>query len=553
MVEKGIEGSSDESTRFSGDDLLAMFATASRLLEHNVESINALNVFPVPDGDTGTNMFLTLRDTLKEVDGLRGGRADEVAQGMSKGALMGARGNSGVILSQFFKGVSVGLDESPDFGADELVRAFHQARDHAYKAVGEPVEGTILTVISSVADAAQRALDDGSGPIRILEAACEAARDAVARTPTLLPVLRDAGVVDAGGQGLAVILEGLRRCAADEGLEELEVASPAPIGLDGATGTVAADFLDTAEGEEYGYCTQFMVIGVALDLDAIKSDMNAVAHSTVVVGDETTARVHVHTDEPDRAVAAGGSHGTLSEVNIRDMDEQRKEFSAARRQEVAKPVAVVAVAWGEGLEELFKSLGADEIVTGGDTMNPSVKDLMDAVDRAPSKNVIVLPNNKNIVPAAEQAATSSEKDVRVVPSITIPQGVSAMLNLVVESDVDSNVREMASAITSVQTGEVTTAVRKATIDGLAVQAGKLIGLLDHTLVATGEGLEQVTLAMLEQAEIPEGSLVALYRGEPVTQGEADSVSASIEAARPDVEVEVVYGGQPHYHFIVSIE
>ena len=296
-----------------------------------------------------------------------------------------------------------------------------------------------------------------------------------------------------------------------------------------------------------------MVIGVALDLDAIKSDMNAVAHSTVVVGDETAARVHVHTDEPDRAVAAGGSHGTLSEVNIRDMDEQRKEFSAARRQEVAKPVAVVAVAWGEGLEELFKSLGADEIVTGGDTMNPSVKDLMDAVDRAPSKNVIVLPNNKNIVPAAEQAATSSEKDVRVVPSITIPQGVSAMLNLVVESDVDSNVREMASAITSVQTGEVTTAVRKATIDGLAVQAGKLIGLLDHTLVATGEGLEQVTLAMLEQAEIPEGSLVTLYRGEPVTQGEADSVSASIEAARPDVEVEVVYGGQPHYHFIVSIE
>ncbi len=554
MVTKGIEGSSNASTRFSGDDLLAMFTTASRLLEHNVEAINALNVFPVPDGDTGTNMFLTMRDTLKEVDGVRGGRADEVAQGMSKGALMGARGNSGVILSQFFKGISVGLGGATDFGAEELVRAFHQARDHAYTAVGEPVEGTILTVISSVADAAQSALDEGSGSVEILEAVCEAARDAVARTPTLLPVLRDAGVVDAGGHGLAIVLEGLRRCAVGEELDELEVAAPVPAGVEGATGTISADFLDMAEDEEYGFCTQFIVIGDGLESDAIKSDMNALAHSTVVVGDETTVRVHVHTDDPDQAIEAGGVHGKVIDVNVRDMDEQREEFSAARRVEAAaKHLAIVAVAWGDGLEALFTELGADEVITGGNTMNPSVKDLMDAIGRANSENVVVLPNNKNILPAAEQAAAASKKDVRVVPSVTIPQGVSAMLSVVGESDLDSHVEEMATAIGAMRTGEVTTAVREATIDGLEVQEGSVIGLLDQKLVVTGDGPEEVTLAMLQNADIPQGSLVTLYWGEPVTREEAESVGASVESVLLDVEVEVVHGGQPHYHFIVSIE
>ena len=542
-------------TRLDGDDLRAMFSTATRLLERNVEGINALNVFPVPDGDTGTNMFLTLRSVVEGAGTVQGASAGDVAAAMARGALMGARGNSGVILSQFFKGVAVALDGASDFGAEELVTAYQEAREHAYKAVGDPVEGTMLTVITSVAEAARGALALGCGVEEVCEAASAAARDSVARTPTMLSVLREAGVVDAGGQGLAVMLEGVRRSVKGEVSDELEIAAPEPVGVEGAMGTVSADFLVATELELYGYCTQFLVQGEQLDVEALRGKMNELADSTVVVGDETMVKVHVHTDDPGPLLSVAVSRGTVSQVNIQNMDEQHVEFSQARRQDAsdAAAVAVVAVASGVGLEVLFTSLGASGIVAGGDTMNPSVQELMAAVAGAPSDNVILLPNNRNIVPAALQAAENADKTVKVVPTKSIPQGVSAILCFNPERDLASNLSDMEEAGASIVTAEVTEAVRSATLNGVSVDPGQLIGLLEHELVAAGNDLADLIVSVLKKAEVSQGDLVTLYWGDQVTVDHADTVGGQVTAAFPGAEVELVDGGQPYYHCIMSIE
>ena len=546
-------------SRFDGDDLRAMFSAATLLLERNVQAINDLNVFPVPDGDTGTNMFLTLRSLVEGKNAQGGASAAAVAADMARDALMGARGNSGVILSQFFKGMAVGLEGKADFGAPELVNAFQEARKHAYRAVGEPVEGTMLTVISSVAEATREALARGGDVQGVCEAACVAARDSVAKTPTLLPVLRDAGVVDAGGQGLSVILEGVRLAVNGEFTEAREIAVPEAIGVQGASGAVSADFLVATDEELYGYCTQLLIEGQGLDTEAVRERMADLARSVVVVGDETMVKVHVHADDPGPVVSLAVSHGTLSQVNIQNMDEQHGEFSSARRREAAalsSEVGVVAIAWGKGLEALFASLGASGIVTGGNTMNPSVQELMEAIERAPSDDVILLPNNRNIVPAAVQAADNSRKTVRVIPTRSIPQGISAILSFNPERDLGSNVRDMEEEASSVLTAEVTEAVRPVTIKGdieVAVAPGQLIGLLENELVVGGDDLSEVVVSLLRKAEVADGGLVTLYWGDRLTDHEANAVVADVTAAFPGVEVELVEGGQPHYHFIASIE
>ena len=561
-MSKGYPGHLEAERRLSGGDLYDMFSTAALLMERNVEAINALNVFPVPDGDTGTNMYLTLRAVVEGANTSRQAPAAEVAATMARGALMGARGNSGVILSQFFKGLALGLEGASDFGSQELVSAFQHAKEHSYKAVGEPVEGTILTVISSVAEATQRALAQNGivAVADICEAACEAASESVARTPTMLPVLREAGVVDAGGYGLAVMLEGVRRFVNGVSADApSEVPPPEPVGIDGTAGAVSTDFLEATDEEMYGYCTQFLVQGHGLAPDAIRERMADMARSAVVVGDDTMVQVHVHTEDPGPVVSVGVSHGILSQVKIENMDAQHGEFSAARRGGAASPekekaeVAVVAVAWGVGLEVLFTSLGASGIVAGGDTMNPSVQDMMEAVQGAPSDNVVILPNNRNIVPAAVQAANNSSKTVRVVPTRSIPQGVAAMLSFNPERDLDSNVGDMEGALSSVQTGEVTEAVRAVTLGGVQVEPGRLIGLLEGKLVVAGEDLGEVFGSLLKKAEVSEGNLVTLYRGDPLASDDADKLMQETVATFPGVEVELVEGGQPLYHVIVSIE
>lgn len=532
--------------RLTGDDLCGMFSAAAVLLERNVEGINALNVYPVPDGDTGTNMYLTLRAVMDAAGPLQGASAAAVSETMAGAALKDARGNSGVILSQFFKGVALGLEGTSDFGGAELVEAFHRARERSYNAVGEPAEGTILTVISSVAEAAQSSFDEGGSVEDILDAACSAARDAVARTPTMLAVLREAGVVDAGGQGLAVMLEGVRRYVMGDVSGAQEIAPPA--------GAVSADFLAATEEELYGYCTQFLVHGKGLDADAIRDRMRAAATSTVVVGDETMVKVHVHTEDPGQILSVAVSHGTLSQVNIQNMDEQHVEFSSARRKEAgAAEVAVVAVASGRGLQAVFSNLGVSRNITGGDTMNPSVQEVLDAVESVPSDCVVILPNNSNIVPAAKQAAERSEKSVRVVSTRSIPQGIAAILAFDSEHDLEANVSVMEEAIESVRTGEVTEAVRSVKLNGVTVESGRLIGLLDRELVVAADDLSEVVVTLAKKAEASGGDLVTLYWGDRITADDAVRAVESLSAALPEVEVELVEGGQPHYHLIMSIE
>ncbi len=547
----------EAKSRLNGDDLRTMFSAATTLLESNVDAINALNVFPVPDGDTGTNMFLTLRSVMDKVEPLEQASAGDVAAAMARGALMGARGNSGVILSQFFRGIAIGLEGASDFGAEELVHAYREARKHAYQAVGDPVEGTMLTVISSAAEAAETSLDDHATVQDVCEAVSAAVRDSVAMTPTMLPVLREAGVVDAGGQGLAVLLEGVRRSVRGEVFEAQEIAPPEAVGIEGPAGSVTAEFLAATDEDMYGYCTQFLIQGEGLNVDVIRDTMSEMAGSTVVVGDETLVNVHVHAEDPGPVVSLGVSHGTLSQVKIENMDAQHGEFSEARRQEttpaVALGVGVVAVAWGKGLEKLFASLGASEIIAGGDTMNPSVQELIEAVDRVPSDNVVLLPNNGNIVPAAIQAADNSQKTVRVVPSRSIPQGISAILSFHAEQDLATNAREMEGALESVRTAEITTAERSAKIKGTDVHPGQLIGLLERELVAAGDDLGEVVQSVLTEAEVSAGDLVTLYWGGRVTADEVNLVVQKVAGAFKGVETELVEGGQPHYHFIISIE
>ena len=541
----------DRDSRLSGDDLRAMFASAAALLERNMESVNALNVFPVPDGDTGTNMFLTLQAVVEGAGPPDGAPASDVASAMARAALMGARGNSGVILSQLFKGIETGLDGAVDCGPEELAAAYASARDLAYRSVAEPVEGTMLTVMSSVADAAQSVVDSGGGVQELGSATHDAAVDAVARTPTMLRVLRDAGVVDAGGQGLAIILAAVRGFVSGDAAEAADIAPPEPVGVEGATGAVSTSFFKSAEELGYGYCTQLLVEGEGLDVDEIRGLMAAMAGSPVVVGDDSIVKIHVHAEDPGPVISLAVSKGVLSDVSITNMDEQHAEFSR-ERQDVAQ-VAMVAVALGDGMEAVFRDLGVIGIVSGGDTMNPSVRELKDAAESARAEAVVLLPNNRNIIPAARQAAESAGKPVYVVPTKSMPQGITAALAFSGESGAEENVEEMTEAAEDVRTGEVTMAVRSASVDGVSVESGQLMGLLEHRVVSAGEGLADVVAAILREADVSEGELVTLYAGEPVSEADGASVVDLLAEAFPGVELELVEGGQPHYHFLLSIE
>ncbi len=541
-------------TRCDGDDLRAMFTAATELFQHNVDLLNRLNVFPVPDGDTGTNMYLTLVDTLSQDGESVNVPACDVAASMARGALWGAKGNSGVILSQFFKGLAVGLDDSEDFGPAEFAHALQLARDFSYRAVGQPREGTMLTVLRFTADAA---LEAGDSPdmASLLAPVSEAARRAVALTPTMLPVLRQAGVVDAGGHGVLVILEGLRMWAAGETPLEEELPPPDAIGVGEDAGTVSDEFLVAVEEEEFGYCTQLLIEGEGLDSDGVRERMNEMARSAVVIGDAAALKVHVHVEDPGPVISFAVSLGTLSQVKIESMDEQHREFYADRREPAASeaPAAIVAVARGEGIEAVFRSIGAAGILAGGDTMNPSVGQILEAVEAAPSDNVIFLPNNGNIVQAARQAAAISEKNMHVVPSTSIPQGVAALLEFNPHKPTDETAADMELGLSNVRTGEVCLAVRQVELNGVAVEEGQVIGILDRELVAAGDAPSDVLLALLERAEVEEGQLVTLYYGDPISEGKAEQAAAGVEEAIPGVELEIVDGGQPYYHYVVSIE
>ena len=532
-----------------------MFTAAAEALRRNIEPINDLNVFPVPDGDTGTNMYLTMQSGIDDLGDLTSPSTSDVASAFYSGTFLGARGNSGVILSQFFKGFSEGLDGGTDCGSDDLARACDLAREHAYKSVANPVEGTMLTVIASVADATREAADEGHDVATVLRIASDRAAETVAKTTEMLPVLQEAGVVDAGGQGLAVIIEGMRRSAAGEDVTEADFDIQVPDVAPSAGARVSDDFFEAHAQDEYGYCTQFVVEAEGLDVDDLRVVMNDIAGSTVVIGDGSRAMVHGHAEDPGTLISMGISIGALSKVKIENMDVQHADFASDRKPEpeTLTGPAVVAVAWGDGIEEVFRDTGATHLVTGGNTMNPSVRDLMDAIDRTGADTVYVLPNNKNIVPAAKQAAEQSTKSVHVVETVSIPQGIAALFDFDPEGEADENVEGMEDARREVKSGEITRAARDASIEGVDVRQGQFLALLDGKPRAAGDDLNPVLVDLVGQADLQLGGLVTLYWGEMLSSADAESASQALQEVYDDLEVEVVHGGQPHYEFIVSIE
>ncbi|MEE8163334.1 MAG: DAK2 domain-containing protein, partial [Anaerolineae bacterium] len=459
-------------------------------LERHVQTINALNVYPVPDGDTGTNMLLTMRAALEELNNSSAQSASAVAHTVSYGALMGARGNSGVILSQLFRGLARSLDKKKTFTALELAQAMKEASATAYKGVIKPVEGTILTVAREAADAAAAAAEERNNLLYVLERTVAEARHSVARTPSLLSVLADAGVVDAGGQGLFVILEGALRLLQGRAVEAVPELA-------------AAIDLRAIEGQEYGYDTQFVIQGENLNVEEIREAIATMGDSVLVVGDSNTVKVHLHTDEPGTPLNYAAGWGSLKEIVVENMQEQYEEFILGQTRppllaEELGDIAILVVAPGAGLASVFESLGASAVVPGGQSMNPSTQELLEAIESLNAEKVIVLPNNGNIIMTAQQARELSQKKVVVVPTKTIPQGVSAVLAFNYQADLETNAQMMQRATHGVQTTEITTATRAAQINGVSVEEGEIIGLLNGALTASGNTLEEVVQEMLRQ-------------------------------------------------------
>lgn len=535
----------------NGQDLREMLVAATRWLEKSASEIDALNVFPVPDGDTGTNMLLTMRSGIEEAYRAPDQSASAVAQAMSKGALMGARGNSGVILSQIWRGLAQGLAKKDSFNGSDLAAALIQSSTMAYKGLSNPVEGTILTVVREAAATAQEQATGGNDDLQsILEAAVNTAGESVANTPSLLPVLKEAGVVDAGGQGLYTILEGVLRYLRGEE-EQMQFRKPQIIVSD--IPATRAPQMIVADEVPYGYCTNLLLRGEELDPDKLRMKLKRKGQSLVVAGDEATVRIHIHTYEPGRILNYVGSLGTMHEINIRNMDEQHQDFLEMQREKTpTADIAIIAVVAGDGLTQVFKSLGAI-VVPGGQTMNPSTKDLLKAVELVVSDKVIILPNNKNIVLTANQVQSLTNKTIEVVPTETIPQGVAALLAFDYEVDLRTNTQLMDKAKSAVRSIEVTRAIRSTKLNGRKIKRKQAIGFVDGNLVAVSNTTTNALNEVLAGIDLDEAEVVTIYYGADTKPAEAEQISATICQQHPQLQVEVVKGEQPHYNFIVSVE
>jgi DAK2 domain fusion protein YloV len=540
----------DEPVRFcDGRGLKRLIGAGLAWLERHQGAINALNVYPVPDGDTGTNMLLTMQSAYQEIQESPEVEVGVIAQKVAHGALMGARGNSGVILSQIFRGFARSLEGVEAFDSVQFAAALREAATMAYKGVIKPVEGTILTVARESSEIAVSAAASSDDLTYVLEQVVHEARESVTRTPTLLSVLADAGVVDAGGQGLFVILEGMLRYSKGERLtidaDLAEVMDLHPL------------HLDSEEG--YGYDIQYIVHGEGLNVEEIRATIASMGDCALVVGNSRAVKVHVHSPEPGTPINYGASVGSLSKVIVENMQEQYQEFILSKAQQPVAPpeplsgIGTVVVAPGQGLVTVFESLGASVVVAGGQTMNPSTEELLQAVESTPSDDVVILPNNKNIILAAEQARDLSGKNVEVVATISVPQGISALLALNYQADLPTNARIMADAARLIETAEITSAVRSVQIDGMQVQKGEVIGLVNGKLKAKGDSPAEVALEALAGINAEDYEIITIYYGEAITADQAHQIADDIMGRYPQQEVELVDGGQPHYYYILSAE
>lgn len=551
--------------QLDGNDLKRIFGAGAVWLERNAHFINSLNVFPVPDGDTGTNMLLTIQAAMGEANANHSGNASEISAAISHGALLGARGNSGVILSQIMRGFARGVDKRDKIDAVVFADALVEASRTAYKGVVKPVEGTILTVIREASDRAVLAASQSNDVGYVLEKTVDAARSAVVRTPQMLPVLRDAGVVDAGGEGLTVFLEGALKYLNGENLEIETVHG-------------GAQHLEQIQSKDgWGYDIQFHIRGKNLDVDSIRESISALGESALIVGDETLVKVHVHAPNPGEIVKYGAEQGALVNIIIENMQEQYVDFVAGHTAddrvgaenlgtilphenlrvpaatEAHSGIATVAVAPGAGLRMIFESIGVSAMVNGGPTMNPSAQDLLDAIARVASNDVILLPNDKNIILAANQAKEMTLKHVYVIPTRTVPQGLAALLAFNFQADLETNLKIMTTASQRLRTVEITQAVRSAHISTLHVIEGQPIALLDGELIRAEDDMRALLLKALHDAGAEENEIITLYSGSDVDMASAEQMRSLVQHEFPGQEIELHSGGQPLYPYIISIE
>ena len=539
----------------NGQSMKRLVEAGLTWLRTNQQTVNALNVFPVPDGDTGTNMVLTMQSAWNEIKDLGHRSISDMSAAVSKGALMGARGNSGVILSQLWRGFSRGVHGRDVLDAETFVRAFAEARDTAYKGVVRPVEGTILTVARGVAEATEAALPSTNDPIGILEVAVKAADEWCQKTPEMLPVLKQAGVVDSGGKGLFFILEGMLRHVYGESLE-----TPTMMVQPISSMQMQDAMEEVEEGQDYEVVVDFLPSN-DFNLNQFYGRLEEMGTSIQVGEGDGMYRMHIHVPlekryEPiDYIMGIGTITKVAMENLLAQMDDIQKSKASRIPFAAVEPgqIAVVVVSPGAGLSRIFASLGVAAVVEGGQTMNPSTQDILSSFESLPTDKVIILPNNKNIIMAANQAKEVTVKQVAVVPSRTVPQGLAAMLSLQPDGELEAVAEKMTKALDQVRTGEITVATRSVEIDGVKVESGQVIALLDGKLVASAGSVEEGGLALLEKVDAEDRELVTLFYGESITHAEANRIADVIRSKYSNLEVEVQEGGQPHYQFIISVE
>lgn len=542
--------------------LARMFLAGAKNLEVKKEWINELNVFPVPDGDTGTNMTLTIMSAVKEVNNLEDVQMTSLAKAISSGSLRGARGNSGVILSQLLRGFTKGIRDLEELDAVALARAVDKGVETAYKAVMKPKEGTILTVARGVADKALELAEDAEDLQTFLEDVLEEGRRVLAKTPDMLPVLKEAGVVDSGGQGLMVVLEG-----AFDAFMGKEV----DLTFDGGESAKVVKITPQAEADiKFGYCTEFIIVlnkeFTAEDEVDFKAYLSSLGDSIVCVADDEVVKIHVHTNDPGLAIQRALTYGSLSRIKIDNMREEHQEklikdaekIAAQQAEEAAKApkkeVGFISVSIGEGFGQIFRDLGVDYLIEGGQTMNPSTEDMLNAIGKVNAEHIFILPNNKNIILAANQAkALTKDKDIIVIPTKTIPQGITAVINYVPEKSVEDNEKDMTEEITRVKTGQITYAVRDTHIDDKEIHEGDIMGIGDHGMLAVGKEVAAVAKETVEQMVDDETELISIYYGEGFTEEEAEKLAGELEEQYDYCDVEVNCGGQPIYYCIISVE
>lgn len=543
--------------------LQKMFLAGAANLEAKKEFINELNVFPVPDGDTGTNMTLTILSAAKEVKALENPDMVAIAKAISSGSLRGARGNSGVILSQLLRGFTKEIREHKEIDTITLAKACERATATAYKAVMKPKEGTILTVAKGASQKAAELAETTEDLDTFISEVINYAQEVLEKTPEMLPVLKEAGVVDSGGQGLLEVMRG-----AYDAFQGKEIDYSA---IEASAGTKMVKPSEQAETEiKFGYCTEFIIMlekeFTAKDETEFKAYLESIGDSIVCVADDDIVKIHVHTNDPGLAIQKALTYGQLSRMKIDNMREEHQERlikdaeklaaqqAEAKKAEPRKEVGFIAVSIGEGMNEIFRELGADYIIEGGQTMNPSTEDMLNAIDQVNAEHIFILPNNKNIILAANQAQTLTEdKDIIVVPSKTVPQGITAIINYMPDADAQTNLEAMIEGIGNVKTGQVTYAVRDTHIDDKEIHQGDIMGIGDAGILSVGQDIAETTLEMLEQLVDDDSELISLYYGQDVTEEEADAFTQEVEKLYPDIDVDVHCGGQPIYYYVLAVE